>query len=119
MQVDPHTSDLSRFTLHRTALILTTAASCQELCQLRISSYEPVSLLTAVAAVEADRDGAAGPTEHPPHASGVFPTAQQGDEIRAGFHTTGIPAPHLPGKQTPHNPETHRHPREVWTAACD
>jgi hypothetical protein len=76
VQVDPHTSDLSRFTLHRTALILTTTgASCQELCQLRIGSYEPFSLLTAVAAVEADPNGAASPTEYPPHASGVFPTA--------------------------------------------
>ena len=70
---------------------MTTGASCQELCQLRVSSYEPVSLLTAVAAVEADRDGATGPTEHPPQAPSVFPAAQQGDEIRAVLHTTCIP----------------------------
>jgi hypothetical protein len=75
VQIDPHTPDLSRFRLHRTALILTTGASCKELRQLRISSDEPVGLLTVVAAVEADRDGAAGPTEYPPQASGVFPTA--------------------------------------------
>jgi hypothetical protein len=70
---------------------LTTGASGQELCQPRISSYEPISLLTAVAAVEADCDEVTGPTEHPPQASGVFPAAQQVYEIWAGVHTTCIP----------------------------
>jgi hypothetical protein len=98
VQVDPHTSDLSRCT--RTGLILTTGASCQELCQLRVSSYEPVSLLTAVTAVEADCDGATGPTEHPPQAPSVFPAAQQGDEIRAVLHTTCIPCGAAPTMRT-------------------
>jgi hypothetical protein len=70
---------------------LTTGASCQELCQLRISSDEPVSLLTAVAAVEADCDGVTSPTEYPPQTSSVLPAAQQNDEIRFGLHTACIP----------------------------
>jgi hypothetical protein len=63
----------------------------QELLQPRIAGGEPVSLLTTVAAIQADRNRALLLADDPPDSSGVFPTLQQGHDILAALHSTCIP----------------------------
>src|SRR6187455_160569 len=72
-------------------LILTAGTPGQKLCDAWIGGHESISLLTVIAAVEADGNRVAVAAEYPPHTTRVFPSAQLSDIIRAGLHGTCIP----------------------------
>jgi hypothetical protein len=56
-------------------LILAADTPGEELCEAWIGGHESISLLTVVAAVEADGNGVAVAAEYPPHTTRVFPSA--------------------------------------------
>jgi len=64
-------------------LILTAGTPGQKLCDAWIGGHESISLLTVVAAVEADGNRVAVAAEYPPYTTRVFPSAQLSDKIRA------------------------------------
>jgi hypothetical protein len=63
----------------------------QEPLQRGVTGGEPVSLLTIVAAIQADRYRAVLVADYPPHPSGIFPTLQQGHDILTALHSPCIP----------------------------